>query len=65
MFGRPLEAVSADDRVSRRDACISTGRVRPRSAPRGPRDVREPFSEVVFVELMPSGLSSNCCTYCL
>ena len=35
IFGRPSEAVRADDRVSRRDELIATGRVRPRSAPLG------------------------------
>ena len=32
--------------VSRRDECISTARVRPGSAPRGPGDIWELFSEV-------------------
>ena len=35
ILGSPFEAVGADYKVSRRDGCISTGRVRPRSAPRG------------------------------
>ena len=46
IFGDPFEAVGADDRDSRRDGCISMGRVRPRSAPRGPGDIWELFSEV-------------------
>ena len=36
IFGRPFEAVRADDGVSRRDECTSTGRERPGSSPRGP-----------------------------
>jgi len=47
-FARPFEAVRADDGVSRRDECISTGRVSPGSAPRGPGDLWGPFSEVVI-----------------
>ena len=52
IFGRLFEAVRADYRVSRRDECISTGRVRPRSAPRGPGDIWEPFSEVDYIFLL-------------
>ena len=48
IFGRPFEAVGADDGVSRRDECISAGRVRPGSALIGPGGIWEPFSEVVF-----------------
>ena len=58
-LGRPLEAVRADDGVSRRDECISTGRERPGSSPRGPGDILEPFSEVgVFGENLPEFLGS-------
>ena len=54
LFSFKVEAVRADYRVSRRDGCISTGRVRPRSAPRGPGDIWEPFSEVgIFVQNLP------------
>ena len=48
ILASPFEAVRADDGVSRRDECISTGRERPESAPRGPGDILEPFSEVGF-----------------
>ena len=41
IFGRPFEALRADDGVSRRDGCISAGGVRPRFAPRSPRDIWE------------------------
>ena len=51
IFGRPFEAVRADDRVSRRDECISTGQVRPGSAPRGPGDIMEQFSGRSLVPL--------------
>jgi len=44
----PFEAARADDRVSHRNECISTARVRPGSAPRGPGDIWEVFSEVGF-----------------
>ena len=46
ILARPFEAVRADDGVSRRDECISKGRVRPGSAPRGPGVILELFSEV-------------------
>ena len=49
IFGRPFEAVRADDGVSRRDECISTGRERPGSSPRGPGVILELFSEVDFL----------------
>ena len=39
IFGRPFEAVRVDYRGSRRGEGISTGRVRPGSAPRGPGDI--------------------------
>jgi len=48
IFGHPFEAVRADDGVSRRDGGSATGRVRPRSAPRGPGDIWEPVSNVFF-----------------
>ena len=40
VFGRLFEAIGADDGVSRRDECISTGRVRPGSSPRGAGDMQ-------------------------
>ena len=43
ILGRPFEVIRADYGVSRRDECISTGRVRPRSAPRGPGDSLPPL----------------------
>ena len=49
IFGRPFEDVRADDRVSRQDKCISTGRERPGSSPRGLGVILELFSEVVFL----------------
>ena len=49
IFGRPFGAIRADYRFSRRDGCISTGRVGLRSAPRGPGDIWKLFSEVGFV----------------
>ena len=49
ILGRPFEAVRADDGVSRRDECISTGRERPGSSPRGPGVILELFPEVVFL----------------
>ena len=45
ILGRPFEAVRADDGVSRRDECISTGRERPGSSPRGPGVILEPCSD--------------------
>ena len=48
ILGRPFEAVGADDGVSRRDECISTGRERPGSSPRGPGVMLELFPEVDF-----------------
>ena len=54
-FGRPFEAVRADDGVSRRDECISTGRERPGSSPRGPGVVLELCSEVdIFWKILQS-----------
>ena len=54
ILGRPFEAVRADYRVSRRDECISTGRERPGSSPRGPGVVLELFSEAdVLLENLP------------
>ena len=41
-----LRPLGADDKAYRRDGCISMGRVRPRSAPSGPGDIWELFSEV-------------------
>ena len=38
-----LRPLGADYRVSRRDGWFSTGRVRPRSAPRGPGDIWGPL----------------------
>ena len=47
MFGRPFEADRVDDRVSRRDECISTGRERPGSSPRGPGVVLELLRQIL------------------
>jgi len=48
ILGRPFEAVGVDDGVSCRDECISTGRERPGSSPRGPGVILELFQEVGF-----------------
>ena len=62
ILARPFDAVGADDGVSRRGECISTGRERPGSSPRGPGVILE----IVFTnncgteppEIRPPGLQN-------
>ena len=49
IFGRPFRDVGADVPPSRRDGWLRAGRVSLGIAPRGPGDVWELSSEVVFI----------------